>query len=89
MFKVYIPRDREWEYEDDCEPETRRQYYYNLVQKETRLYDSRLRSLQGTVVPTCYGLWGAAIPGKKETAYIMLLERVENTIISHLIPGGR
>ena len=89
MLKVCVPSEREWDYDDDRNPVKRRQSYYNAVLKEAKLYDGRLRPLQGTVVPTFYGLWKTTMPVTKEKAYIMLLDRIENTIISHSIPGGR
>ena len=87
--KVCVPGERESDWDDDADPVKRYQSYYDAVLREARLYDGRLRPLQGTVVPNYYGLWEASVPFKKETAYIMLLECVEDTIISHSIPGGR
>ena len=89
VLKVCVPSERERDYDDDRDWVQRRQSYYDAVLKEAKLYDGRLRPLQGTVVPNCYGLWKTTMPLTKETAYIMMLDRVENTIIRHSIPGGR
>ena len=92
VLKVCVPNERDWDEDDDPDPAKRRQFYYDAVLREADLYHGTLRPLQGSVVPRCYGLWEATIPFHmitEEKGYIMLLERIENTIISHSIPGGR
>ena len=87
--KICVPGQRDYDSDDyrsqsECDKDDLEQ-----VLKETRLYEGKLRGLQGTVVPHFYGLWRAVIHATDEVIYMMFLELVEDTITTHLVPGGR